>query len=1029
MASVEELIERIRDSSDFQERVTTLQELAQIVGPDDVEALAFINKIASYNLFTGLAPYGKKVINHLKQKYPDIYREQLPRDSRFEEELENLQSADFRERLRVLEYFEAEGINKAVPYLLKLIEVEDHPWVISKLTKTTGLLGATHNNEQIFSVLLGYLEHEDDRIRANTIEGIGGLRSKRKIPILLDMMMKDSSERVKQMASIAISFDDTVRALDLIKVMLDSDDFEMAENALDVLKRFDWLEADTMYKQYRKILQDRRQSENFSSSEFEYDPIKEDPDVFNFNFDLETTATVEETRKQQLDDFLSVEEDPNIQLEDEKPSEESKKVIKPKVLNKKVLIKPPKKNPSSDPKDQSSKSISSESKFPVQVESEKKQSVVASSTENTTADKVRIQRSDPVTSKLLQDILFQIKKVEENAEKRAIDVENELTRVRKISIKGKSFESRPSASRRIFTWSILVAVLVLYFNFEDDIVKSIHSFNAVYQAVSSGKIQQKLKTESPPVKIAVNQKDPFANFDQVKFYTEPDINKSSSSSEEETSNKSVGSALQKIDTQSDAEGSSSVSTSVNPEIKSTKIQIVKGGEELANSEQITNTETSIRLTDVKTDAVQITDRNSKLGSVVGEQTLVQVDQSNPKDNKVLTPSGKPPQSGTYKFIYSNDDKYIGSFSDYKKDGSGTMIFANGEIYSGEWKADKFHGQGSLTWMNGDKYEGSFKNGLRHGEGTLAWINGENFRGSFIEGKRNGYGVMQYSNGESYAGDWQNDTFNGIGIYIFSNGAKYDGEFKYGIREGKGSFIYSNGNEYIGTFVDGKRSGRGVYNLQNGERFEGSFENDKYEGYGSYQWVNGDRYEGEWHEGQMHGDGKYIWANGDYYEGQYNLDQMSGFGVLSEADGRYEGHFLNGLKHGEGAYVSRNGYTYAGDWKDGQKSGYGESKWPDGEGYSGEWQNDLEHGMGRYLWSDGHKYVGQFYKGLKQGMGTFIWSDGQVQEGLWNEDVFVGKKVQTNRLSRLEKQIVGMVEKEMSLQLPVQEGKLIPTIRE
>lgn len=1023
MASVEELIERIRDSSDFKERVTTLQELAQIVGPDDAEALAFINKIASYNLFTGLAPYGKKVISHLKKKYPDLYREQLPRDSRFEEELNNLQSSDFRERLRVLEYFEAEGINKAVPHLLKLIEIEDHPWVISKLTKTTGLLGATHNNEQIFNVLLGYLEHEDDRIRANTIEGIGGLKSKNKLPVLLDMMMKDSSERVKQMASIAISFDDTVRALELIKVMLDSDDLEMATNALDVLKRFDWLEADTMYQQYRKILHDRLQTENFQSSGFEYDPVEDDPELFNFDFDQTTEATIEETRKQQLDDFLSVKEEPSVQQEDAKPPEESNQTIKPKTLKKKLLIKPPKIDSSRKLETKPSIPTSSESKSRVKITEEKKP-VEFTNTENSQVNKVRIQRSDPVTSKLLQDILFQIKRVEENAEKRAIDVENELTRVRKISTEGKSVNTKPSIPKRIITWSILAAVFVLYFNFEDEVVRSIHRFNAVYQAVSTGKIQQKLNNVSaPPVKIAVKQENPFANFDQIEFYNKSETNKSSNDSTDISTSQVVVKTPQATET----DDASLVPTLVTSETKSTEVLVAKTEEGLTNSNQISKSKTSTELTDVQTEAILVTDSSLKNDIVTRGQMVAQVDKTSPEVNDTIMPSGKPPKNGTYKFIYSNDDKYIGSFVDYKKEGSGTMIFANGEIYSGEWKADKFHGQGSLTWANGDKYEGSFENGLRHGEGILAWINGERFKGSFIEGKRNGYGVMQYSNGESYAGDWQNDTFNGIGIYTFSNGAKYDGDFKHGIREGQGSFIYSNGNEYTGTFADGKRSGEGIYKLQNGERFEGSFENDKYQGDGSYQWVNGDRYEGEWHQGQMHGDGKYTWANGDYYEGQYVRDQMSGIGILSETDGRYEGQFLNGLKHGEGVYVSRNGYTYAGDWKDGQKSGYGESKWPDGEGYSGEWQNDLEHGMGRYLWSDGHKYVGQFYKGLKQGMGTFIWSDGQVQEGLWNEDIFVGKKVQTDRLSRLEKQIIGMVEKEMNLQLPVKDKKLLPSI--
>ena len=80
-------------------------------------------------------------------------------------------------------------------------------------------------------------------------------------------------------------------------------------------------------------------------------------------------------------------------------------------------------------------------------------------------------------------------------------------------------------------------------------------------------------------------------------------------------------------------------------------------------------------------------------------------------------------------------------------------------------------------------------------------------------------------------------------------------------------------------------------------------------------------------------------------------------------------------------------------------------------------------MGRYLWSSGHKYVGQFYKGLEQGIGTFIWSDGQVQEGLWNEDSFVGKKVKTDRLTKLEKKIVEMVEEEMSRIIQENQGSI------
>ena len=68
MASVDELIQKIRNSDDFKEKVAVLQELAQVVTPDDREAIIFINKIASYNLYESCS-YGKKVIQHLHRSF------------------------------------------------------------------------------------------------------------------------------------------------------------------------------------------------------------------------------------------------------------------------------------------------------------------------------------------------------------------------------------------------------------------------------------------------------------------------------------------------------------------------------------------------------------------------------------------------------------------------------------------------------------------------------------------------------------------------------------------------------------------------------------------------------------------------------------------------------------------------------------------------------------------------------------------------------------------------------------------------
>ena len=425
MASVDELIQNIRDSDDFQVRVALLQELAQVVTPDNREAIIFINKIASYNLYPGLAPYGKKVIQHLQQKFPDVYQEKEISNSRLDQELKNLQSTDFRERLRVLEFFESEGISEAVPNLLNLIETEEHPWVISKLTKTTGLLGASHNNEQIFDVLLGYLNHEDDRIRANTIEGIGGLQTSRKLPILLDTMIKDSSERVKQMAAIAISFDDTVRALELLKVMLDSDDLEMADNALEVLQRFDWLEASNMYREYRDILYKRHQSAIFQDiSQGEISEINQIEELEEFSFDSVNEKPIESQKQKALDDFLAPVEEAT---EEQKPNKETtvdskKKFEDSESLGESIDTKQLESSEESSEKLElprfdnmvgidpvvPDKNLSRES-IDLKKNTAAKTSDSKSATQKTSS-KVSVQRSDPKTSRMLQDILLQIKK-------------------------------------------------------------------------------------------------------------------------------------------------------------------------------------------------------------------------------------------------------------------------------------------------------------------------------------------------------------------------------------------------------------------------------------------------------------------------------------------------------------------------------------------------------------------------------------------------------------------------------------------
>ena len=100
-----ELIQNIRDSDDFQVRVALLQELAQVVTPDNREAIIFINKIASYNLYPGLAPYGKKVIQHLNNEVSRCISRERDIHPRLDQELKNLQSTDFPGEIKGIRIF------------------------------------------------------------------------------------------------------------------------------------------------------------------------------------------------------------------------------------------------------------------------------------------------------------------------------------------------------------------------------------------------------------------------------------------------------------------------------------------------------------------------------------------------------------------------------------------------------------------------------------------------------------------------------------------------------------------------------------------------------------------------------------------------------------------------------------------------------------------------------------------------------------------------------------------------------------
>jgi hypothetical protein len=115
------------------------------------------------------------------------------------------------------------------------------------------------------------------------------------------------------------------------------------------------------------------------------------------------------------------------------------------------------------------------------------------------------------------------------------------------------------------------------------------------------------------------------------------------------------------------------------------------------------------------------------------------------------------------FKWSDGEKYIGYWSNNKREGQGINYYSNGNIYKGMYKNGQKEGKGRYEWKNGDIYEGDWKNGVKEGEGIYYCSNGDYYRGLFVNDKICGQGVYTWKNEDQYKGEFKNNLIEGDGI--------------------------------------------------------------------------------------------------------------------------------------------------------------------------------------------------------------------------------------------------------------------------
>jgi len=163
----------------------------------------------------------------------------------------------------------------------------------------------------------------------------------------------------------------------------------------------------------------------------------------------------------------------------------------------------------------------------------------------------------------------------------------------------------------------------------------------------------------------------------------------------------------------------------------------------------------------------------------------------------------------------------------------------------------------------------------------------------------------------------------------------DGNCVSGIcQNGKGVYLFNNGDKYIGNFTNGKINGRGKYEYTNPKAY----------------------YDGLWKNGQRE-DNNAIYENESYkYIGGYKNNKQNGLATITFFKGNRAGDtFVGEIVDNK---FLKGTYTYG-------------NQHPNRKQYEGEFTNN------------NNKFHGK---------GTLTYKNGDIDEGFWENDVFLGTKI-------------------------------------
>ena len=88
-------------------------------------------------------------------------------------------------------------------------------------------------------------------------------------------------------------------------------------------------------------------------------------------------------------------------------------------------------------------------------------------------------------------------------------------------------------------------------------------------------------------------------------------------------------------------------------------------------------------------------------------------------------------------------------------------------YKGEYKWGAKHGYGVFVYRDETRFEGTFTNNVKEGQGIMYYSDGSKYVGDYHFGMMDGQGEYVWPNGVKYIGEWRADERHGFGQMYFS----------------------------------------------------------------------------------------------------------------------------------------------------------------------------------------------------------------------------------------------------------------------